>query len=105
MEDTLELRDLAKYPFLKESQEYVSSKTGTFNDFLKSNYGRVLVNYAAERVIRAIKSRRSVRADHIADPEKDLFSYALARVIVSCIKERGITERHARYEASRASSF
>lgn len=97
----LDLKDLAKYPFLKESQEYVSKRVPSFEQFIQSNYGRSVLNRAGERVIASLHPKRDDTDERSQDPEHTLFSYGLARVIVSCIGERGITERHARFEAYR----
>ncbi|MDD1679331.1 MAG: DNA primase large subunit PriL, partial [Methanomicrobiales archaeon] len=102
---TLDIKDLAKYPFLKEAQEEVSRRTPSLERFIESNYGRNILNHAAERVISAIRSGRDGGQEEIRDAETDLFSYAFARIIVTCLGERGIIERHSRYEAARASSF
>ncbi|MDD1675944.1 MAG: DNA primase large subunit PriL [Methanomicrobiales archaeon] len=101
----LDIKDLAKYPFLKEAQEEVSKRTASLEVFIKSNYGRNILNHAAERVIAAVHSKKAADFEEIRDPEGELFSYALARVLVSCVGERGIIERHARFEAARSSFF
>jgi len=101
----LDLKDLAKYPFLKESQEYVSKRAPSFEQFIQSNYGRSVLNRAGERVIAAIRQKKEGPEESLQDAENDLFSYGLARVIVSCIGERGVTERHARFEAARVYRF
>jgi DNA primase large subunit len=101
----LDIKDLAKYPFLKEAQEEVSKRTPSLEQFVKSNYGRNILNHAAERVVFAIRGKKEGGIDEIRDAEADLFSYAFARIIVTCLGERGVVERYARYEAMRASSF
>lgn len=100
---TLDIKDLAKYPFLREAQEEVSRRTPSLEQFVGSNYGRNILNHAAERVVSAIRGE-GVYPD-IRDAEADLYSYAFARIIVGCLDEKGVTERHARYEAFRALSF
>jgi Eukaryotic-type DNA primase, large subunit len=102
---TLDIKDLAKYPFLKEAQEEVQKRTPSLEQFVKSNYGRSALNHAAERVVAAVRSGKEGVQPEIRDAEADLFSYAFARIIVTCLGERGVTERHARFEAVRASSF
>lgn len=101
----LDLKDLAKYPFLKESQEYVSKRLPSFEQFIQGNYGRSVLNRAGERVISAIRTKKEAQKESSEDAENDLFSYGLARVIVSCLGERGVIERHARYEAARVYRF
>ncbi len=101
----LDVKDLAKYPFLKEAQEQVGKRAATLESFIQSNYGRNVLRHAAERVTAAIRLGKEERVPDGSDPETDLLSYALARILVSCIGERGVIERHARYEASRAFSY
>ncbi|MDD1673510.1 MAG: DNA primase large subunit PriL, partial [Methanomicrobiales archaeon] len=91
--------------FLKEAQKKVSTRTSSFDQFITSNYGRNILNHAAERIAFAIRGKKEGIVEKIRDPESDLFSYALARILVSCQGERGVIERHARYEALRASFF
>jgi DNA primase large subunit len=98
----LDVKDLAKYPFLIEAQEQVGKRAATLEAFIQSNYGRNVLHHAAARVTSAIRGGKEERMSEGTDPETDLLSYALARVLVSCIGERGVIERHARYEASRA---
>jgi DNA primase large subunit len=102
---TLDIKDLAKYPFLKEAQEEVSKRTPSLERFVQSNYGRNILNHAAERVVSAIHIGKENVVQEIRDAEADLFSYAFARIIVTCLGERGVIERHARYEAIRSSLF
>jgi DNA primase large subunit len=102
---TLDIKDLAKYPFLKEAQEEVSKRTPSLQQFVKSNYGRNILNHSAERVVSAIRAGKESASQEIRDAEADLYSYAFARIVVTCLGERGVTERHARYEAIRASLF
>jgi DNA primase large subunit len=83
----------------------VSKRTTSFELFLGSNYGRHVLNHAAERVVSAIHGKKEGEYEEIRDPEAELFTYALARIIVSCMAERGVIERHARFEAIRASSY
>jgi len=101
----LDRRDLAKYPFLKEAQEWVAGRAGTLGQFLPSSYGKVAARNGARRVIGAITGEDPPFALRSMDPERDVFSYALARVLVSCSKERGLIDRLTRFEANRAWGF
>ena len=48
-------KDLAKYPFLKEAHDLVSSSAYSLDNFLKSRTGTEISKNAAERVKKAIK--------------------------------------------------
>ena len=101
----LDRRDLAKYPFLKEAQEWVAGRAGTLGQFLSTSYGKVAARNGARRVIGAISGEDPALALGSMEPERDVFSYALARVLVSCSKERGLIDRLTRFEAGRAWGF
>jgi DNA primase large subunit len=101
----LDRRDLAKYPFLKEAQEWVAGRTGTLGQFLSTTYGKLAARNGARRVIGAITGEDPALALGSMEPERDVFSYALARILVSCTKERGLIDRLTRFEAGRAWGF
>lgn len=101
MDGRLELKVLARYPFLKESQEYVADRVRDLEKFIGTNYGRLVLNHAAERVKAAIRFRGELHGEVPEEPERAIFTFALARVIVSCIREQGLIERLGRYEAAR----
>jgi len=101
----LDKKDLAKYPFLKEAQNLVSSRAYSLDTLLNSNRGKIIANKAAKRVNDAISS--DIRFDNLSleFPEVEILSYAIARVIVSCMADRAVADRLARYEAKRADYF
>lgn len=101
----LDRRDLAKYPFLKEAQEWVAARTGTLGQFLATTYGKLAARNGARRVIGAITGEDPSVAAGSSEPERDVFSYALARILVSCAKDRGLIDRLTRFEAARAWGF
>jgi DNA primase large subunit len=100
----LDRRDLAKYPFLKEAQEWVAGRTGTLDRFLSTTYGKIAARNGARRVIGAITGEDPAAAGP-REPEHDIFSYALARILVSCAKDRALIDRLTRFEAGRAAGF
>jgi DNA primase large subunit len=107
MRVALELKDFAKYPFLKESQEFMGRSTEVIDQFLLSTAGKVAVRHAAERIRASL--RHSTRAQAGEELPGDnlgvkmaVSGYVLARIIVSCSRDRSLAERLARYEAQRA---
>ncbi|WP_440951283.1 DNA primase regulatory subunit PriL [Methanosphaerula subterraneus] len=113
MQVRLDIKDLARYPFLKESQQYVGTQSESLDQFLAGNLGRLALGKAADRVNRAITFRKA-RSGEEKRPEApaddvnvklEIFSYGLARVLVSCMKDRTLIDRLARYEARRAAQF
>ncbi len=112
MKVLLDHKDLARYPFLKESQLFASEYAADLSRFLASPLGGRALNRALERVRSALAYRDHARqpAD-LQDATDDLgirltiASYGLARILVSCAGDRQISERLCRYEAGRAYSF
>jgi len=112
MRVSLETRDFAKYPFLKESQQFMLQNHESVDTFLQSSAGKVAIRYAVERVQRALShaaqaidtGSSSVPSDNLG-VRLEVSSYALARVLVSCGKERALIDRLTRYEAQRAFAF
>jgi DNA primase large subunit len=107
MRVALELKDFAKYPFLKESQEFMGRDTEAIDQFILSTPGKVAVRHAMERIRAALRSRKSPHSDEDLPADSlgvkmAVSGYVLARVIVSCTRDRGLAERLARYEAQRA---
>ncbi|HMA05198.1 MAG TPA: DNA primase regulatory subunit PriL [Methanomicrobiales archaeon] len=101
----LDRRDLAKYPFLKEAQEWVAGRTGTLDQFLATNYGKIAARNGKQRVLEAISGGEPGGNRPISSPEHEVFSYALARILVSCGKDRALIDRLTRFEAARAFGF
>ena len=102
----LDRRDLAKYPFLKEAQEWVAGKTGSLDQFLSTTYGKLAARNGARRVIGAITGEDAgAPAGSSPEPEREVFSYALARILVSCARDRALIDRLTRFEAARAWGF
>ena len=101
----LDRRDLAKYPFLKEAQDWVAGRTGTLEQFLSTTYGKIAARNGARRVIGAITGEPIADTAGQSEPEREVFSYALARILVSCTKDRALIDRLTRFEAGRAWGF
>ena len=95
----VEPRDLTHYPFLKESQEFLAARGIKMNDLTASALGRRYLDAAVERVACAIDGKEIYPES--SDAVADIATYVLARVLVSCIKDRNLIERLARMEAKR----
>jgi DNA primase large subunit len=106
---SLDLHDFAKYPFLKESQAFVAEYADSLEDFLRTHSGRIALNHAVSRVNAALNLKTDEQQEIPDDHPTDRFGvklavagYALARVLVSCIRDRVMIDRLCRYEAQRA---
>jgi DNA primase large subunit len=113
MRVSLETRDFAKYPFLKESQQYMLQENESLEKFLQRSAGKVALSHAVERVKQAVAFSGPIfLSPLVSDLPSDrvgvrleITSYVLARVLVSCARDRALMERLARYEAQRAHAF
>jgi DNA primase large subunit len=110
MRVSLELKDLAKYPFLKESQQFIGASADTLDRFLNGASGRIAVRHAMERIRFSLRmgdrdgNEERIPSDSI-DVKLSISGYVLARIIISCAADRALMERLVRYEAERAYSF
>lgn len=99
----LDHKVLVKYPFLKESQDLVRGHTESLDRFLSGNPGKSAVSRAKDRVENALSSKKQFDESDPGrlPPELEIASYAIARILISCTKERALIERFAQYEAER----
>lgn len=51
----LDLRDLAKYPFLKEAQSFIAANTASLDRYLESSAGHLAVKEAYDTVSASIR--------------------------------------------------
>ncbi len=107
MDIVLDRKELIKYPFLKESQQLARRHVESLEEFLESSPGAVALERAKERVVAALTFKKEFQDENTQNlkPELEIASYALARMLVSCIGDRSLIDRLARYEAERASFF
>jgi DNA primase large subunit len=94
---------LALFPYTSAAARYVESSEKTFESLLTTGeFSRQVVSRSVERVKCAISS--DVPAPHIQrdDYEIELFSYVLARALVSCVRETALIQRYANFEAQNA---
>jgi DNA primase large subunit len=102
-------KDFINYPFLKESQNFVSSYAGSPEQFLGTSTGKAALSQAKERILIAIAGNSGAGVAARTTPPTDSESikvivsgYALARVIISCMKDRMVIDRFTRNEAQKA---
>lgn len=110
MRVSLDLKDLAKYPFLRESQQFMGTSADTLEDLLHTAPGKVAVRHAVGRIHTSLRGTDRARepehppSDSI-DVRISVSGYVLARILVSCAADRSLIERLARFEAHRAYGF
>jgi DNA primase large subunit len=88
--------DLAKYPFLKETTEYVKKLDLKIDDLTKPEFERIL-DRAEDRVEEAILFTLVNR--NLRDPEVEIFSFPAALVLVTATQNTFIQKRYALAEA------
>ena len=101
----VELRDLLHYPFLPEAQKILASRGISVAGLSKTNPGRNYLDKAAERVVYSIDGKETYPSDTSGDNISDIVTYVLARVLVSCTKDKRTVERFVRAEAKRVFGY
>ena len=93
-------RDLTHYPFLKESIDFLSTRNIKMNDIALSSVGKKYLDASVDRILYAIKGKEHYPES--SDLVSDIVTYILARILVSCTKDRNLIVLLARMEAKRA---
>ena len=99
------LRDLLHYPFLPEAQKILASRGISVAGLSKTGSGKNYLDKAAERVVFAIDGKETYPSDTSGDNISDIVTYVLARVLVSCTKDKRTVERFVRAEAKRVFAY
>ncbi|HIH36713.1 MAG TPA: DNA primase large subunit PriL [Methanocellales archaeon] len=97
----------AYYPFTSWASDYVKHSGKSIERLLDGIFGRDVINRAKERVTQAIRGDITNAFEDkdipdIVDIEKELFSYPVARIFVSCIGDHYLIKRYALAEAEAA---
>jgi len=97
-------KELAHFPFLKKAHERITTLP-PIDILLTTEQGAFIRELAARRISQALTPAVKIdpRIDH--KPEDEIAAYVLSRIIASCIGERQILDRLARYEGERAYQF
>ncbi len=104
-EKTYELAKLARYPFLKEAREYVSSLKINLADIENHPLYSAAVNQSKQRIKDAITGKIGQSPEDKISQELTILDYAIARILVNHIGNRQILYRYASGEAESAYSF
>jgi DNA primase large subunit len=98
-------KELSHFPFLKKAQGLIRSRFSSLDILLSTEKGEMLVSLAQARIRDAIRIKKTFTPEVTEWPEDEIASYALARIIVSCMNDRQLIDRLTRYEAERAYYF
>lgn len=101
----VDLRDLVHYPFLPEAQKSLASRGISVVTLSKTPAGRQYLDKACSRVIYAIDGKNLYPEDTSGDNISDIATYVLARILVSCIKDRMTIQHFVRAEAKRVYTY
>ena len=105
MEFAPSAKELSHFPFLKKAQDHIKLRFSLLETLLKEPKGEVLVNRAINRIKEAITPKKHFDPKVVDVPDEEIASYALARIIVSCVNDKQLIDRLTRYEAERAYHF
>ena len=101
----LDRKDLAKYPFLKESQAYIETISNSLEQYLESAGGRLAMREAITILEHALSfSGREVPPLPEIPPDAEfvttiIATYPVSRIIVSCAQDRMLIDRLVRYQS------
>ncbi len=103
---TLDLRDLAKYPFLKEAQAFISSHTASLDQYLESQSGHLAVKEALDTVISSLHFNPRQPPENLPDVPSEaatvrilIAAYPVSRLLVSCSGDKMLIDRLCRYQS------
>ena len=105
MEFAPSAKELSHFPFLKKAQDHIKLRFSLLETLIKEPKGEVLVNRAINRIKEAITPKKHFDPKVMDVPDEEIASYALARIIVSCVNDKQLIDRLTRYEAERAYHF
>jgi len=92
----------AKYPFIQEALAYVKEQGYSVEDIVsRPAYGQVRAR-GKKRVLSAIAN---IKDEMSLQPEEELLSYPVARMLVSMSQDTYMARRYAVWEAKRASEY
>ncbi len=100
------LKDLARYPFLERAKEYISQEGPALEELIEGRVWGAARKRGKDRVLQSLKEGEiSIRdmEDEI-EQEEELFSYPLARMLVSSVGDDYLVRRYTLGESERISS-
>ena len=98
-------KELSHFPFLKKAQDHIKVRFSSLDSLLKDPKGEVLIIRAIVR-IKDVISPKKIFAPQVSDSVDDeIATYALTRIIVSCVNDIQLIDRLTRYEAERVYYF
>ncbi|MGZ4931350.1 MAG: DNA primase regulatory subunit PriL [Halobacteriota archaeon] len=94
---------LALFPYTQAAVRYVESSTRTFASLIApGEFSNRVLQRSVERITWSVSDRIDQKEDKPSYPEAELFSYVMARMIVSCIRTPQLIQKYATAEAKHA---
>ncbi|MDD1699890.1 MAG: DNA primase large subunit PriL [Methanoregula sp.] len=98
-------KELSHFPFLKKAQDYIKDIFPPLEVLLKQERGKIITDLALTRISHALSQKRSFISHFQQRHEDEIASFVVSRIIASCIQDKNLFDRLARYEAERAYYF
>jgi DNA primase large subunit len=98
-------KELSHFPFLKKAQDRIKDVFPPLDVLLREERGKVIIDLAIKRISQALSAKRTFIAHFQQRDEDEIAGFVLSRIIISCIQDKQLFERLARYEAERAYYF
>ncbi len=100
-----QLQFLAKYPFLKETKDYVNSLNLNLNSLKTHPVYSAAMEQGKQRVIDAVNGTLVVGIEDKISVEFSILSYVTGRIFAHATKNKILLERYARGEAQQIFEF
>ena len=105
----MEARTLARFPFLKEARDHITANGISLVDLLTNRAWASARDRGKERVRETLEDvervpLREVPTSSDQDQWREILSYPVARMVVSCVADNYLVRRYALAEAIRAES-
>jgi len=95
----------ARYPFIPEALAYVREQGYSIDDIVsRPAYGQVRAR-GKKRVLESLSTAEASKDDIPLQPEEELLSYPVARMLVSISRDPYLIRRYALWESKRAYGF
>jgi DNA primase large subunit len=98
-------KELSHFPFLKKAQDHIKNRFSSLDALIKNRHGETLIENAVIRLQDSLAPKKKGDFEVTGPVEDEIASYALARIIASCINDRQLLDRLTRYESERAYQF
>jgi len=100
----VDVATLARFPYLPAAQQYVRDAGVSLDQLLQKTAYRRVLERGKGRLLEAVQ-QGEVRPPAAHQPDVEVFSYAVARMLASCIGDRYLLVRYAEAESKLARRY